>query len=342
MSRDTDNSFFIYSPLTAKYAGLYQQLFGGMVSFEKLGNRIIREIKAAHAFRRIDRVRELSRILINIPIKECQLIAQYYLVWSQYREAKYDIEALERIIDQTQVYKTKALFSRGAVEWYKGNSEAALSFYTEAMKTSPSVSDYIVLSRSIAVLKSTEGFHESALKDLENLLPIIRHSEPLVYFDVLNSYAVELGAVGRNEEAKNVSSIVLASPFIHAYPEWQETARELKEPSRSSVAFEPTRNLHHNVVYMPLVEHGKSEQVRYNQPARVVNLQRWKTKMSKGKKRDDEKPPEALDTRQMILGIVSFFTDENTTNEQRYKIWEAVEKIMSQPVPTGPEDGEGA
>ena len=82
-----------------------------------------------------------------------------------------------------------------------------------------------------------EGFRKSALIDLENLVPIIRHVEPRLYYDFLNSYAFELGEDGRKEEARNVSRIVLASPFTFAYPEWQETANELKEPNRSFVAF---------------------------------------------------------------------------------------------------------
>ena len=30
---------------------------------------------------RVEQVKELAQVLINIPIKEYQLIAQYYLVW---------------------------------------------------------------------------------------------------------------------------------------------------------------------------------------------------------------------------------------------------------------------
>jgi hypothetical protein len=51
----------------------------------------------------------------------------------------------------------------------------------------------------------------------------MRSSQPHVYYDYMNSFAVELCEVGRLEEAKNVSLIVLASPFAPAYPEWRET-----------------------------------------------------------------------------------------------------------------------
>lgn len=158
------------------------------------------------------------------------------MVWCKCRELKYPASVLEEIIEQTQTYKTKALFSRGALEWYKGKTEAAMYFYKEALKTSPTISEYIDLSRTIAVLKSQEGFHKSAIKDLENLIPVMRYAEPRLYYDLLNSYAVELNEVGRLQEAANVSKLAVASPFGPYYPEWQETYSEVNQklPKRRS------------------------------------------------------------------------------------------------------------
>ena len=62
-----------------------------------------------------------------------------------------------------------------------------------------------------------------------------------VYYDYLDNLAVELCEVGRLEEARNISQIVLASPFAPAYPEWSETSDEIagrgRRASRSVVAF---------------------------------------------------------------------------------------------------------
>ncbi|HVG17563.1 MAG TPA: hypothetical protein VNI02_00815 [Blastocatellia bacterium] len=55
------------------------------------------------------------------------------------------------------------------------------------------------------------------------------------FFEVANSYAVELSEVGRVEEARNVIRNALASPFALVYPECHETARDLKEHSHSFV-----------------------------------------------------------------------------------------------------------
>jgi hypothetical protein len=223
MSKQTESNLFMLSPVAVKHDRLYQQLLTGIASFEQLGNRVLREIKTAHAFRQVEAVRELARILINIPIKEYRLIAQYYLVWCQCRELKDHSRILERIVEESRTYKAKALLSRAAFEVYHGTPENALYFYTESLQTKPTVSDYIVASRSIATVKAMEGFHQSALKDLEKLIPVIQHAEPRTYYDFLNSYAVELAEAGRLQEAENVTGMVIQSPLAFYYPEWQET-----------------------------------------------------------------------------------------------------------------------
>jgi tetratricopeptide (TPR) repeat protein len=275
MSKDTDNSLFIVSSRPR----LYQHLLGGIASFQELGNRIIRQITTAHAFRQVEQVRELARLLVNIPIKEYQLIAHYYLVWCKCREYEYPATTLEKIVEQTQTYKTKALFSRAAMEVYQGDFEHALYFYSEAFKSNPTFSEYIDLSRSIAGLKSLEGFHKSALIDLEKLIPFINYAEPRLYYDFLNSYAVELGEVGRKDEARSVIKHVLDSPFAFAYPEWCETAEELKPANRSFVVPDPSPPHMGKLLSMPVVEQAKPQ--RLDRPAKIINLQAWKKKMGK-------------------------------------------------------------
>src|SRR5436309_841238 len=188
MSKETAKSLFIVSSIPA----LYQQLFRGISNYEQLGARILRQIKMAHAFRQVEQVREIATTLSHIPIKEYQLIGQYYLVWCSCRESVFKAEALENLIGQTQTYKAQVLSSRAGIEVYQGNLEAALSFYNEALKTSPAVPDYINMKLGVAQVKGFEGFHQSALNDIENLIPIIRYAEPRPFFYLLNSYATEL------------------------------------------------------------------------------------------------------------------------------------------------------
>jgi hypothetical protein len=85
---------------------MYMQLLTGVASYEALGSRIIKQIKLAQAFRQVERVRKFSMMLTNFPVKEYQLIGQYYTLWCDGRESKYDTKALVRIIEQTATYKT--------------------------------------------------------------------------------------------------------------------------------------------------------------------------------------------------------------------------------------------
>ena len=239
MSKQTESSFLIASSLPA----LYQHLLTGAVSYQELGNRILRQIKAAYDFRQVEQVRDLARLLINVPIGEFQLIAQYYLVWCKCRELEYHSDILERIAEQTQTYKSKALISRAAFDVYQGNIESAFYFYSEALKTPSTVSDLIKALTGIATVKSIEGFNKLALRDLENLLPLLRYAEPLTYFEAINSYAVELLANHRVGEAQDLSVIAVSSPFGPFYPQFQETLSEAKSQlkQRSVIAISSRR-----------------------------------------------------------------------------------------------------
>ena len=82
----TTSNLFITSSFTV--AGFYQQLIGGMSSFQELGNSVVKIAEQAQAFRQYDRVKEAAQILANIPIKQYQTIGHYYLGLCEYRKGK--------------------------------------------------------------------------------------------------------------------------------------------------------------------------------------------------------------------------------------------------------------
>lgn len=208
--------------------GLYQHLLTGAASYQELGSRVLRQIEGANAFRQTEKVKELARILAHIPIKEYQLAAQYHLVLCKCRESEYQSEVLERIAEQSRTYRAKALISRAAFDVYQGNAEGALNFYAEALRVSPTISDFIKASTGIATVKSAEGFNNSALKDLERLIPVLRYADWLTLFLTLNSYAVELSETGRLYEAQNVLSKATASSLAPFYPELGDTLSDVR------------------------------------------------------------------------------------------------------------------
>jgi tetratricopeptide (TPR) repeat protein len=330
MSKQTEANLFIVSSMPA----LYQQLLRGISNYEELATRILRQIKAAHAFRQTEKVRELSRILINIPIKEYRLIAQYYLVWCKCRELDFHDQLLERIAEQSHSYRTQALISRAAFDFYRGNFDGALHFYAESLNARPTVSEYLSAIKGIAVIKSLEGFGKSALGDLENLVPLLKYADPIVHFDLLNSYAVELGEVGRSEEARNVSRVVLASPFAHAYPEWRETAQELN-PSRR--AFVTVGSSHYNVLAMPEREHG--EQIPLQpKPARVLSFAKGKKKMDKKDKDEKiQKSIEEMSFKDLGFKLLEVITTNQADEEQMRLIVAFAMSLFSEPSKPDPD-----
>jgi hypothetical protein len=250
---------------------------------------VLKHIELAQAFRQTHTVGKLARLLISSPVQEYRLIGQYYLVWCQCRESKYPSPQLETIIDRTQTYKTKALLTRGAFEAYQGKTDSMLYFYLEALKTTNNISDFVEASRNIAVAKSLEGFHHLALKDLEKLSPLLKYVAPVERYHFLNSLAFELNEAGRAGEARGVSRIVLASPFISAYPEWQETAEGLRGINRSFIVPDPSPVRMGKLLSMPPVE--QAEPTKQDRPAPIISLEQWKKKMVK---EDNDKPSEEI------------------------------------------------
>jgi hypothetical protein len=94
----------------------------------------------------------------------------------------------------------------------------------------------------MAVLLAIQGEHKHALKNLEQFLPlaqIINRDTPL-YYDYLNSFAVELNDSGRTEEARNIINLVLSTPYVSHYLNWLDTGKEIDRKSyRSSMMSMP-------------------------------------------------------------------------------------------------------
>jgi hypothetical protein len=319
MSDTTAKNLFIHSSLN-RYAAFYQQLISGRLSFEELGNKVVRIAELAQAFRQYDRVKEAAQVLINIPIKQYQSIGYYYLGLCQYRCGQNPQEIFERVADDAPtVYRVRALQSLAAIEARKQDYASELYFFIESLKVSPSIDSL----RSIGVVKAKEGFHHSAVKDLENLLPIAKYAPPHNYFAYLNSLAIELGEVGRKDEARHIARHVLASPFIQAYPEWVETAVELQPSNRSFIVPDPSPARMGKLLSMPPVE--QAQPVKQDRPAPIINLEQWKKKMVK---EENDKPAEdrPKNKSEQVMYIMNHITAE-LTEEELDQIIERIDEV---------------
>jgi tetratricopeptide (TPR) repeat protein len=346
MSKQTAASFFMRSPFLAKSAELYQVLLCGIDNYRQLGCRLVQLAEQAHAFRQFDQVKEIAFMLSNIPLKDYQAVGNYFLAVATNRKGRGDQDEARRLFELAvdtapDVYKVKATSSLGALSVRRGDMDAAFDHYQEAIRTGKLSADSLHAIKAISVLKAMEGRHAQAIKDLESILPVMKYAPAHIYFDTLNSYAVELGEVGRKQEARHVARAVLASPFAFAYPEWRETAKELRTTNRSSVVINSPSQLPCNVLFMPAAQPERRQPSAAWSPAPVLNFREWKAKIRKSKKGPSKKSRKNLSEKDMLMRLMEIFTNDETTDEQRRKIWEAAEQISSESQPES-DDTQGA
>jgi tetratricopeptide (TPR) repeat protein len=336
MSKLTDKSRFMVPSMSL--ARFYQEVFTGAADYRKLGNRLIRKAEAAHAFRQFDIVKEVGQILFNFPIKEYSSIGLYFIgvAFNSCGNGDQDKakSIFERVADSApDRYRAKAILSLAAVSFNTRDYDSALYFYNETLKAAPLGSASIQAIRTIAMLKGMAGDHHRAAKDLENLCSLIKYAPPHVYFDCLNSLAVELGEIGRKNEARNIIRHVLASPYAFAYPEWQSTADELRGANRSFVVIRPTRIRKGKLLFMPPREIG--EPIWSDTAAPIVSLDERRQKMVK----DNDKPNlEDMTESEIMMEIIHTLSAHDVTYEQRLKVLESIRKIMTEPPKDEDED----
>lgn len=241
----------------------------------------------------------------------------------------------ERVGDEgNSLYRAKGILALGTMV----KDATALSYYNEVIRilSRESIFDPLTAlrtSRMTAVARAKEGDHKGALADLEKLLPLARTAislEPVVYYDHLNSLAVEMGEVGRIEEARRVSQVVVASPFAVVYPEWRETLDEIESkmlrPSRTVVAVSTVPSDRRDCPGQLISWPGDSEHPDSwtspceKNPARIINLHDWKKKLDKKSNGNTQKKPSLERIRSMTLEekqatITRFVYADHVTDE---------------------------
>ena len=333
MSNKPHASFFISSPLTSKQAGFYQDLLKGVLSYPQLGNRLIQLAERAHIFRQYEAVREYGQILANFPMKPYQAIGHYFLAVAANSKGNGDQDEAKRLFELVvdtapDVYKAKSIMSLGALAFHRGDFDAAHEYLQQTLQREKLSVAGLQAIRGISVLKSCVGDHAHAVKDLESILPFIKYAPAHIYFDLLNSYAVELGEVGRKDEARNIMRVVLASPFTQAYPEWRETAEDLKPSRRSFVAINA---FPYNVLSLPAREHGEQSSVQ-PKPARVLSFAKWKKRMAKKEKdKEIEQSIENLSLHDMGYKLLQVITENKPSEDEMRTILLFVMHLFPRP-----------
>jgi len=175
--------------------------------------------------------------MFALPIsKELKAVARYYQAICKWKQGQADEarRTLERVTEEASShYRAQAFLTIGATYFGQGRTEAALPFYLAAGRVAGE-HDLLTFAESqkmIAVVRSIHGDHRQALDDLERLFPLVQvigKHYPALYYEFLNSLAVEFGEIGHLQEANAACAIALASPFAAIYPEFAETRDELE------------------------------------------------------------------------------------------------------------------
>lgn len=355
------------SQVPTSHGGFYQLMASSLIRgvhreqvSRAMGDKLVVMAEHAHAFRRIDVLDQVSQILQRLPLpRQYAPVGRYYQALCIHDFGRGDVEKAASVVERVMGgvsprYKAKAMLSLGSMFVRMGDNQSAMSLFLEAL--SPNANKWedplttITTLRTMAVLRSMDGDHRGALSDLEDIFPAVRMVGPWyphLKYDYMNSLAVELCEVGRLEEAKNVSQIVLASPFARAYPEWRETREEIElrgyRASRGTVAVSQRTSEGGNLVCLPVPERqdsaNRQEHIpgQTKQPARVLDLLEWKRKMGKepnGTPRDKTFYKE-MDGREMLLKIMELTGSSDRTDDELERILEAIDRVLSEPKDTG-------
>jgi hypothetical protein len=149
-----------------------------------------------------------------------------------------------------------------------------------------------------------------------------------MYYDCLNSYAVELGEAGRLYEARNVCDLVLASPFAFAYSEWQQTAEDLRGASRSRIGVQSVSNKA-KLFYLPTVERNALEERSQPGPHQSLACRNGRRWGKAGRDHNDRLAPERATEKDLYLRLISLIAKKDLPSKQLCEIIEFVEKLPS-------------
>lgn len=208
-----------------------------------MARRMIAMAEVAYSQKRNEELQVLGQLLEST--RRYPFIGAYYRGLAALKSGSGDLNEAQRLLNTASEfapasYRARALLSLGAVEGYKGNVSREFQHYANALRIEQA--DYytrIETSRAVALISALDGKHQRAVEQLEALYPVARNFRrinPRLYFDILNSLAVEYSECGRVEEAEAAIRPALNSPLAERINEYRQTATEIAEWRSSRVS----------------------------------------------------------------------------------------------------------
>src|SRR5262249_16723 len=189
----------------------------------KAGIYLSRLARHAHLLRQTELVHSISQVILELPLPpEIQCMGTYYpLLSSSLTANNADFSRMKSELVRIADSAAPGLRERGMLQvarthFRSGDLPTAFGHFAEVARAAKGLDPltYLQAQRYAAVCRSIEGDHSGALSHLNQLQPVLdafRYVYPTEYLDQLNSRAVELGQLGRVDEARRLLAIPLAS-----------------------------------------------------------------------------------------------------------------------------------
>jgi hypothetical protein len=201
-----------------------------------LGSALTEVARQAHLLREQHIVAWASQVIRDLPLpSRLQAVSRYYSLYCEAHGPEQSRAILADVADQAAVGQRERAILGIATSYFESVDFAnAAYFYAETARASASADLFAQTAacKGMAACRGMQGDHLGALRDLQKLWPVIHslsRTYPTLYYDYLNSLAVELGELRKFPEARAAIAIALSSPFAAVYPNWSDTQREIEE-----------------------------------------------------------------------------------------------------------------
>jgi hypothetical protein len=226
-----------------------------------LGESLLCGARQAYLLRDYARLKIIGEELVNLSPR-FESIGRYYLVLATERRTKENHEDARKelsLLIESPIVRIASMIAYAGAEISLNNIKPAAALLLEASALSVKSNDFIRFIQAqsmLSALCSIDGNHIESLRILWGLQPIINkldNSHHIMKVDQNNSLCVELAKLGRYEAAKGFALVVSRSPYISAYPEWQETLDELQVTEYKRTIFAPVKTfVKNNLIQFPV------------------------------------------------------------------------------------------
>jgi len=210
----------------------------------KLSYLLIELAEQSHSRRDTRTFKEAGELLLSIPIEQARGAGLLFKSILDKKEGEIDRARgmLEGVIADPKALpyiKARGMSNLAASYYMRGDMTEAVRIYEESFLfhrtlSKPHPYSFLISLVEFAKMHAEMGNLELAVRMLMESLPlteIMGQTRPHLKYLYLNNIAAQLMLLGKTAEAAHYIRPACFSPLASRYPEWRETAMEIKEAS---------------------------------------------------------------------------------------------------------------